>query len=169
VDKIAKERGLVNVSPGFADRWRGDVDISYELRELQPGYVFVPSANHTLAYGIAQGFQEMVTKKLIDKPPMVVSCVVPNHPFVHLLDDIEEGFKECFSSIYTHGGEGENLERRFLRLGFTRTASTVELDSVLALGKQYSDYDPAVFLALYVLKGYSGRKVVIVTGIKRSS
>lgn len=169
VNKIAKERGLVNVSPGFADRWRGDVDISYELRELQPSYVFVPSANHTLAYGIAQGFQEMVTKKLIAEPPIVVSCVVPNHPFVHLLDDIEERFKECFSSIYTHGGEGENLERRFLRLGFTRTASTVELNSVLALGKQYSDYDPAVLLALYISKGYSGKKVVIVTGIKRSS
>jgi len=168
VDKISKQRGLINVSPGFVDRWRGDVNISYELGKLQPDYVFVPSANHTLAYGVIRGFQKMLAEKLIAEPPVVVSCVVPNHPFVHLIDDIDERFKECFSSIYTHGGEGENLERRFLNLKFTRTESTVEFDSVLRLGERYFDYDPAVLLAMYISKDYSGRKVVIITGTKRS-
>jgi len=168
VDKIAKDRGLINVSPGFADRWRGDMEISYELGELRPDYVFVPSANHTLAHGVARGFQEMLADKLIVEAPVVVSCVVPNHPFVHLLDDVEDRFKRCFSSIYTHGGEGENLERRFLNLKFTRTESTVDLDSVMTLGERYFGYDPAVLLAMHISKGYSGKKIVIVTGIKRS-
>jgi len=169
VDKISKQKGLINVSPGFVDRWRGDMDISYELGKLQPNYIFVPSANHTLAYGVAHGFQKMLAEKLVVESPIVVSCVVPNHPFVHLLDDIEERFKRCFSSIYTHGGEGENLERRFLNLNFARTESTTDLDSVLTIGERYLSYDPAVLLAMHISRGYSGKKVVIVTGIKRSS
>jgi len=111
----------------------------------------------------------MLAEKLVAEPPIVVSCIVPNHPFVHLLDDIEERFKECFISIYTHGSEGENLDRRFLNLKFTRTESTVELDSVLALSERYFDYDPAVLLAMHISKEYSGKKAIIVTGIKRSS
>lgn len=169
VDEIAKDRDLINVSPSFVDRWRGDVGISYELKQLRPEWVFVPSANHTLAYGIAYGVQEMLEKGIIDKPLHIVSCVVPNHPFIHLTEEIEDRFKKCFSSIYTHGGEGENLERRFLKLKFTRIDSIVELDSVLKLGERYYDYDPAVLLAIYVSEGYSGKKVVIVTGIRRSS
>lgn len=169
VDEISKKKGLINVSPGFVDRWHGDVGISYELKRLEPEWVFVPSANHTLAYGIAYGFQEMLDKGIMDKPPHVVSCVVPNHPFIHLVEEIEDRFKKCFSSIYTHGGEGKNLERHFVNLEFTETDSTVELDSVLTLAERYFDYDPAVLLAMYISKGYSGKKVVIVTGIKRSS
>jgi len=168
VDKISKQIGLINVSPGFVDRWRGDMGISYELGKLHPDYVFVPSANHTLAYGVARGFQKTLAESLITEPPIVVSCVVPNHPFVRLVDDIEERFKECFISIYTHGSEGENLERRFLNLKFTRTESTTDLDSVLTIGERYFDYDPAVLLAMHISKRYSGKKVVIVTGIKRS-
>lgn len=168
VDKISKQRGLINVSPGFVDRWRGDMDISYELGKLQPDYVFVPSANHTLAYGVAHGFQKMLAEKLIAEPPVVVSCVAPNHPFVHLLDDIEERFKKFFSSIYTHGGEGENLERHFLNLNFARTESTTDLDSVLTIGERYLDYDPAVLLAMHISKRYSDKKVIIATGTKRS-
>jgi len=168
VDKISKQRGLINVSPGFVNRWRGDVEISYELGKLHPDYIFVPSANHTLAYGVARGFQRMLAEKLITRPSVVVSCVTPNHPFVHLLDDVEERFKECFSSIYTHGSEGENLERRFLNLRFTKTESTVDLDSVLKLSERYPSYDLAVLLAMHISKRYSGKKVVIVTGTKRS-
>ena len=169
VERIAGQKKLINISPGFADRWRGDKRISYELRPLQLDYVFIPSANHTLAYGIAYGFQEMFNEGTVAKLPMIVSCVVPNHPFINLTEKIEDRFKQSFSSIYTHGGEGENLERRFLRFSFTRAESTLELDSVLRLGEKYPTYDPAVLLAMEISKKFSGKKVVIVTGIKRSA
>jgi len=169
VDRIAKQRKLINISPGFADRWRGDRSISYELKNSQLDYVFIPSANHTLAYGIAYGFQEMFSENQIAKPPTVVSCVLPSHPFVNLTDNIEDRFEQSFSSIYTHGGRGENLERRFLRFPFTKTESTLELDLVLRLGEKYPRYDPAVLLAMEVSKKFSGKKAVIVTGTKRSA
>ena len=169
VDRIARQEKLINVSPGFADRWRGDRSISYELKNSQLDYVFIPSANHTLAYGIAYGFREMFSENQIAKPPTVVSCVLPNHPFVNLTGKIEDRFKQSFSSIYTHDGRGENLERCFLRFPFTKTESTLELDSVLRLGERYPRYDPAVLLAMKISKKCSGRKAVIVTGIKRSA
>ena len=167
VDKVARQKNLINISPGFADRWEGDRSISYELKPLQLDYVLVPSANHTLAYGVAYGFQEMVGENLIAKAPTVVSCVLPNHPFVNLTDKIDDRYKHIFNSIYTHGGEGENLERRFLRFPFAKAESTLELDSVLRLGEKYPDYDPAVLLAMQISKKFSGKKAVIVTGIKR--
>lgn len=167
VGEIAEERGLVNVSPGFVERWRGDVSISYELRSLQPDYVFVPAADLTLAYGMAYGFNEMLEKGLIQRVPTVVSCVLPNHQFVRLTEDIDEHYREAFNSIYTRGEEGENVERGFLDFPFARVESTTDLDSVLKLGERYPEYDPAVLLAMHVSKAYPGRKVVIVTGVKR--
>ncbi len=167
VDEIAKELGLINISPGFVDRWRGDVSISYELRDIRPDYVFVPSANHTLALGIAYGFSEMKNKGIIDEVPTVVSCVLPNHPFVKLREDIEEEHKRTFNSIYTFGSNGKNIRREFLSFPFTKVDSTVELDRVKGLCRRYPEFDPAVSLALYVSKGYKGRKVVIATGIRR--
>ena len=169
VDRIARQKKLINISPGFADRWKGDKSISYELKPLQLDYVFIPSANHTLAYGIAYGFQEIFNENQIAKPPTVVSCVLPNHPFVNLTDNIEDRFKQSFSSIYTHGGEGENLETRFRRSPFTKTESTLELDSVLRLGEKYPKYDPAVLFAMEVSKMFSGKKALIVTGVRRSA
>jgi threonine synthase len=167
IERIAKQKRLINVSPRFAARWRGDRSISYELKDSQFDYVFIPSANHTLAYGVAYGFQEMLNENKIATPPTVVSCVLPNHPFVNLTENIEDRFKQSFNSIYTHGGKGQNLERRFLRFSFTKTESTPELDSVLRLGEKYPGYDSAVLLAMEVSKRFSGRKAVIVTGIKR--
>ena len=168
VEKIAKERKLINVSPGFADRWKGDKIISYELKPLKLDHVLIPSANHTLAYGVACGFQEMFDDGMVAKLPMIVSCVVPNHPFINLTEKIKDRFKQTFSSIYTHGGEGENLEGHFLRIPFTKTESTHDLDSVWRFGERYPKYDPAVLLAMKVSKKFSGKKAVIVTGIKRS-
>jgi len=167
VAQIAKKRNLVNVSPGFAERWRGDVSISYELRELQPNYVFVPAADLTLAYGIAYGFNEMLEKGLIAEAPTVVSCVLPNHPLVHLTEDVAEHHRDAFNSIYTHGEEGENMEREFLNFPFARIESTTDLDSVLKLEKKYPEYDPAALLAMYISMTHSGKKVVIVTGVRR--
>ena len=43
VKEIAEKEGLINVSPGIVDRWKGDKPISYELKDLKPDYVFVPS------------------------------------------------------------------------------------------------------------------------------
>jgi threonine synthase len=169
VERIARQKKLINISPGFADRWMGDESISYELRPLHLDYVFIPSANHTLAYGVACGFNEMFNERSVAKLPMIVSCVVPNHPFVNLAEKIEDRFKQSFSSIYTHGGEGENLERRFLRFSFTKAESTHELESVLRLGEKYPKYDPAVLLAMEISKNFSGKKVIVVTGIKRSA
>jgi hypothetical protein len=40
---------------------------------------------------------------------------------------------------------------------------------VLQLSKKYRNYDPAVLIAMFISRRYSGRKVVIVTGIKRLS
>jgi threonine synthase len=167
VERIAKQKRLNNVSAGFAARWRGDRSISYELKRLQLDHVFVPSANHTLAYGVAYGFQEMLNENQIATLPTVVSCVLPNHPFVNLTENIEDRFKQSFSSIYTHSGKGQNLERRFLRFSFTKTESTLKLDSILRLSTKYPNYDPAVLLAMEVSKRFSGKKAVIVTGIKR--
>jgi len=169
VGVIARRRRLINISPGFADRWTGDKSISYELKPLHLDYVLVPSANHTLAYGVAHGFQQMLDEGEAVKLPMIVSCIVPNHPFVNLTEKIEDQIKQIFSSIYTHGGDGENLERRFLRFPFTRVESTHELNLVLRLGEKYPEYDPAVLLALKISKKFAGKKAVIVTGIKRST
>jgi len=169
VERIARQKKLINVSPGFADRWRGDKGISYELGPLHLDYVFIPSANHTLAYGVASGFDEMLNEGRVAKLPMLVSCVVPNHPFVRLTEKIGDQFKQSFSSIYTHGGRGENLERRFLRFSFTKVESTHKLESVLRLGEKYPKYDPAVLLAMEISKRFSGKKAIIVTGIKRSA
>ena len=171
VSEIAQKRGLINISPGFVERWRGDVAISYELKELKPEYVFIPSADLTLAYGIAYGFQEMVNEGLIEKLPAAISCVLPNHPLIKLCEDedIGESYKHVFNSIYTHGEEGKNIEKGFLDFSFTKVESTTDLDSVLRLGKKYPKYDPAVLIAMFISRRYNGRKVVIVTGIKRHS
>ncbi|PIX32181.1 hypothetical protein COZ60_00490, partial [Candidatus Bathyarchaeota archaeon CG_4_8_14_3_um_filter_42_8] len=77
--------------------------------------------------------------------------------------------KQAFNSIYTHGEEGKNIEKRFLDFSFTTVESTTELNSVLRLGEKYPDYDPAVLIAMFILRKYTSRKVVIVTGIKRYS
>lgn len=171
VSEIAQKRGLINISPGFVERWRGDVAISYELKELKPEYVFIPSADLTLAYGIAYGFQEMVNEGLIEKLPTVISCVLPNHPLIKLCEDedIGESYKHVFNAIYTHGEEGKNIEKGFLDFSFTKVESTTDLSSVLQLSKKYRNYDPAVLIAMFISRRYSGRKVVIVTGIKRHS
>ncbi len=167
VDKIAKNQGLINISPGFVDRWRGDIAISYELKNLKPDYVFVPSANHTLALGVAYGFHEIKSKGLIDKVPMIISCVLPNHPFIKLTEEIEEKYKKIFNSIYTFGGDGKSIRKEFLKFPFVRIDSTLSLKEVTDLCKKYSKFDPAVSLALYISKKYEGAKVVVATGIRR--
>jgi len=167
--EIAQKRGLINISPGFVERWRGDVAISYELKELKPEYVFVPSADLTLAYGIAYGFQGTITNGLFEKPPTVVACVLPNHPLVKLCEDydIDECYKQAFNAIYTHGEEGENIERGFLDFPFAKVESATELESVLQLNRRYPNYDPSVLVAMFISRKYDGRKVVIVTGVRR--
>jgi hypothetical protein len=169
INEIAQERGLTNISPGFVERWRGDTAISYELKELKPEYIFVPAADLVLGYGIVYGFQEMLDKGLIQKPPTIVACVLPNHPLVRLCEDEDMGehFEQAFNSIYTYGEEGENIEKRFLDFPFTKAKSTTELNLILQLSKKYPNYDPAVLLAMFISRKYNGKKVVIVTGIKR--
>jgi threonine synthase len=168
-DDMARKRGLINISPGIAERWRGDVAISYELKDLKSEYIFVPSADLTLVYGIACGFKEMKDENMIGKLPTIVACVLPNHPLTRLCKDeeIKEVHKIAFNSIYTHGEEGGNIERNFLKFSFTKIDSTVELDSVLQLSEKYPNYDSAVLLAMYISRKYEGRKIVVVTGIKR--
>jgi threonine synthase len=168
-DEIARKKGLINISPGIAERWRGDVAISYELKDVKAEYIFVPSADLILAFGIAYGFREMQDKRMIEKLPTIVACVLPNHPLTRLCKDeeIKEAHKIAFNSIYTQGEEGENIERSFLKFLFTKIDSVVELDSVLQLSEKYPNYDSAVLLAMYISRKYEGRKIVIVTGIKR--
>jgi len=170
VSETAQERGLTNISPGFVERWRGDAAISYELKELKPEHIFVPAADLVLAYGIAYGFQEMLEEGLIQKPPTIVACVLPNHPLIRLCkdEDMSEYFEQVFNSIYTYGEEGENIEKRFLDFPFTKVESTTELNSVLQLSKKYPRYDAAVLIAMFISRKYNGKKVVIVTGLKRS-
>ncbi len=167
--EIAQKQSLINISPGFVKRWKGDITVSYELKELEAEYVLVPGADLTLPHGIAYGFKEMLDKSLIRNPPLVVACVLPNHPLVKLCkdEDINEYHKQAFGSIYTHGEEGKNIERQFLHFEFTKLDSTVELDSVLQLSERYANYDPVVLLAMFISKKYHGRKVVIVTGLRR--
>jgi len=168
-EKIAQEEGLINMSPGFAERWRGDVEISYELADLKPEYVFVPSADLVLAYGIACGFKKIKDKGLIEKPPWIIACVLPNHPLIKVCKDEEigEAYKKAFYSIYTYGEEGKNVEKIFLNFQFTKIDTTTELDSVLQLSEKYPKYDPAVLLAMFISTKYDGKKVVIVTGVRR--
>jgi hypothetical protein len=169
VNEIAQKRGFINISPGFVERWRGDIAISYELKELKPEYIFVPAADLVLGYGIVYGFQEMLEEGLIQKPPTVVACVLPNHPLVRLCkdEDMCEYFEQVFNSIYTYGEEGENIEKRFLDFPFTKVESTTELNLILQLSKKYQNYDSAVLLAMFISRKYNGKKVVVVTGIKR--
>jgi hypothetical protein len=169
VSETAQKQGLANISPGFVERWRGDAAISYELKELKPEYIFVPAADLVLAYGIAYGFQEMLEEGLIQKPPTIVACVLPNHPLIRLCKDEDASgyFEQVFNSIYTYGEEGKNIEKRFLYFPFTTVESTTKLNSVLRLGEKYPDYDPAVSIAMFISKRRKGKKVVIVTGIKR--
>jgi hypothetical protein len=169
VNEIAQKRGFINISPGFVERWKGDIAISYELKELKPKYIFVPAADLVLGYGIVYGFQEMLDKGLIQKPPTIVACVLPNHPLVRLCkdEDMGEYFEQVFNSIYTYGEEGENIEKRFLDFPFTKVESTTELNLILQLSKKYPNYDSAVLLAMFISRKYNGKKVVIVTGIKR--
>jgi len=169
VSETAQKQGLTNISPGFVERWRGDAAISYELKELKPEYIFVPAADLVLAYGIAYGFQEMLEEGLIQKPPTIVACVLPNHPLIRLCkdEDVSGYFEQVFNSIYTYGEEGKNIEKRFLDFSFTTVESTTKLNSVLRLGEKYPDYDPAVLIAMFISKRRKGKKVVIVTGIKR--
>lgn len=170
VSETAQKQGLTNISPGFVERWRGDAAISYELKELKPEHIFVPAADLVLAYGIAYGFQEMLEEGLIQKPPTIAACVLPNHPLIRLCkdEDMSEYFEQVFNSIYTYGGEGKNIEERFLDFPFTRVKSTNELTSVLQLSKKYPHYDAAVLLAMFIARKYNGKKVVIVTGLKRN-
>ena len=168
VEEIARKMNLINISPGFVDRWRGDIQISYELGHLKPDYVFVPSANHTLALGIAYGFQEMKDKGIIERIPTVVSCVLPNHPFIKLTEEIDERYKETFNSIYTFGEDGRNLRKEFLNYPFTKVDSTLKLEKLIKLCEKYPNFDPAVSLAVYLSRKYSGVKVVIATGLKRT-
>ncbi|MCK4669450.1 hypothetical protein KAT21_04965, partial [Candidatus Bathyarchaeota archaeon] len=95
----------------------------------------------------------------------------PNHPLIRLCEDeaISEYYKNVFSSIYTHGEEGKNLEKRFQNFPFTKVESTTELNSVMQLGKKYPKYDPAVLIAMFISKRYNGKKAVIVTGVNRQS
>jgi len=169
VNEIAQKRGFINISPGFVKRWRGDIAISYELKELKPEYIFVPAADLVLGYGIVYGFQEMLDKGLIQKPPTIVACVLPNHPLVRLCkdEDMGEHFEQVFNSIYTYGEEGENIEKRFLDFPFTKVKSTTKLNLILQLSKKYPNYDSAVLLAMFISRKYNAKKVVIVTGIKR--
>jgi len=169
VSETAQKHGLTNISPGFVERWGGDAAISYELKELKPEYIFVPAADLVLAYGIAYGFQEMLEEGLIQKPPTIVACVLPNHPLIRLCkdEDVSGYFEQVFNSIYTYGEEGKNIEKRFLDFSFTTVESTTKLNSVLRLGEKYPDYDPAVLIAMFISKRRKGKKVVIVTGIKR--
>lgn len=167
VEQIAKEKGLLNVSAGFVERWRGDVELSYELKPFNFEWIFVPAANHSLAYGIAFGFQEMIDQDIIDKPPQIVSCVVPDHPFAQLNKEMDARFQKEFNSIYIGAKGSGNIKKEFLNFTFSKVKSTRELDSVLKLTKQYPAYDPVVLLAMYISKRYSGKKAVMVTGGRR--
>jgi len=171
-EEIARKKGWINISPRQVERWRGDVEISYELKNLNPKYIFVPSGNHTLAKGIAHGFREMLEKSIIQTQPKIISCVLPDHPFISLIDSLREKYKRIFNSIYTYSGSEESLEEDFLKFPFTETRSTLDLDEVLGLSSFFPNYDPAVWLAIYIAKkarNAKGKKAVIVTGIKRES
>jgi threonine dehydratase len=169
-EEIARSHGWIDISPRRVERWRGDVEISYELKNLNPDYIFVPSGNHTLARGIAQGFKEMLERSMIKNLPKVVSCTLPDHPFTKLTASVKEKYKQIFNSIYTYGEEETSMEREFLQFPFVKTESTIKLREVLELSSIFPEYDPAVWLAMYVskeAKNIEGRKVVIVTGVKR--
>lgn len=167
VGEFARKEGLVNVSPGFVERWRGDMPIASELKDLRLDYVFVPSSNCTLAYGVAVGFRELLDAGLIEHVPTVVACVVPNHPFLQKTKAISRVFRKRLNSIYTLGGKNASLERRFPLLANVKLDSERRLGAVFRLENKYPEYDAAVWLAVYVSRKYSGRKAVIATGVKR--
>jgi len=156
--EIACEKNWRNLSPGIERlRHYGDMVIAGELYAGFPNYVFVPSANHTLAYGISMGF---TTK------PRVVSCVLPNHPFlgssrIELLPNEIEGYGSISTSI-------EAMETRYLgrENAFVDTVSRKVLRRVRDEHRN-GKLDLAVYLALEVSQRYKGTKVVIATGVRR--
>jgi len=154
---IAAKQNWRNLSPGIERlRHLGDVAIADELYAAFPDYVFVPAANHTLAYGISIGF----------KRRKVVSCVLPNHPFlgssrIELLPDELEGYGSISTSI-------EAMETRYLGQNNTLvdTVSRKMLKKIKEENRM-GVLDLAVYLALEVSKRYKGIKIVIGTGWRR--
>jgi hypothetical protein len=167
-EQISEDAGIIDASPGELERWKGDVPIAYELMEWRPDYVFIPAANMNLSYATAYGFQELVDKELISIAPIVIACVLPNHPLSPLKwKDIDEKYQKPFDSIYTHGPEGKDIKREFQDLPHTKIDTTRELDAVLDLCLRYPNYDPVDMLAMHISRNYKGVKICVVTGIRR--
>jgi len=155
--RIAEANDWWNISPGIEQsRHVGDAAITKEIPYAS--FIFVPAANHTLAYGIAMGRSESSRTK-------VVSVVLPNHPFLNLTDEEIEGYE---SIATTNGQFQEYLEKRWLGLENT-VIETVSRNKLKTIRKENShgSLDYAVYLALEVSRKYNGKKVVIGTGVRR--
>jgi len=72
----------------------------------------------------------MKMKGLIDKIPVVVSCVLLNHPFIRLTGDIEREIQESLLTPYAFGGNMKNIRKEFLNFPFVKGDSTLNLDEV---------------------------------------
>jgi len=167
-EKIAKEKGMIDVSPGEVERWKGDATIGPELREVNTDYIFIPAAGLNLSYAVAYAYQSMLDMGEIEKAPTLVACVLPNHPLSEKpVDDVDEQFQRAYNSIYTHGDEGKDIMREFLDFEFAKVDTTLDLGSVLDLSLRYPNFDPVDVLAFYISRNYSGKKMCIVTGIRR--
>ncbi len=162
-ERIAEEMGLINVSPGIVDRSPGDEQIGEELVGKGIDYVFIPSSNCVIAYGVARAFLRAGER------PKVVACVLPDHPWASKVPSIDEKFARIFASIRTYGNWSmKSFERRFLDLENAIVDTEKDLDAVLNLARTCQEWDPVVSLALFISRKYSGRKVVIVTGVARA-
>ena len=161
---IAKQMRWRNISPGVEPlRHIGDMEITSELSDeghdpdLEgPLMVFVPAANHTLAYGILRGFRGRAK---------VVSCVLPNHPFLEWqrIKLTEEDLRG-YSSIST-----ASQYRPYLETKYRGSIATVETDELRRIREENEnkELDLAVYLALEISRRYEGIKIVIGTGARR--
>lgn len=159
--KLAKRMGWRNISPGAEQaRYEGDAAITKEIPYAS--FIFVPASNHTLAYGIAMGRSE-------SSRTIIVSVVLPNHPFLTSKQNLTDEEIEGYESIATTNKEVQPyLEKRWLGLKNTRI-ETVSREDLKRIREQnaHGSLDLAVYLALEVSRKYHGKKVVIGTGVRR--
>jgi len=137
----------------------GDRNIALEILEQEPKpypTIFVPAANHTLAYGVALEAGSRAK---------VVSVVLPNHPYLRRTMTLRAKDIKGYESIDT---SWRTIERRYRKLQNTYTTS-VSRKRLYDIRKEHKDgeFDLAVYLALEVSKRYNGIKIVLGTGVRR--
>jgi len=153
----------------------------YDKKTGQFYLVNYKDTNSIIEDNFVYGLAADETSIYINTPPIVTILNYRTEEFETFITDFDyDGavydikspiIKDRDSLIWVGSYQGlssfDVQEKRFSYFPFTTVESTTKLNSVLRLGEKYPDYDPAVSIAMFISKRRKGKKVVIVTGIKR--